>query len=156
MKRTIANSLCALIAVVVAGCCPCRFSARYAKPLEGTVWHLQQLRGNDVSFADSLFNVTFGSDGRLSGIGACNRFTAEWSANEKRALDVGTIASTRMFCPDADSEQTMFAELDGATHYEIDADMLLLLNNGEIRAIFKAQDDGDDSGAAKRSRRSRK
>lgn len=120
------------------------------------MWHLQQLRGNDVSFADSLFNVTFGSDGRLSGIGACNRFTAEWSATEKRALDVGTIASTRMFCPDADSEQTMFAELDGATHYEIDADMLLLLNNGEIRAIFKAQDNGDDSGATKKSRRRRK
>ena len=43
-------------------------------------------------------------------------------------------------CPNIEVEQTMFKELDDATFYEIDGPMLLLLNNGEIRAIFQAQE----------------
>ena len=35
----------------------------------------------------------------------------------------------------------MFKELDEAAFYEVDGPMLLLLKNGEIRAIFRAKDD---------------
>ena len=35
----------------------------------------------------------------------------------------------------------MFKELDDAAFYEIDGPMLLLLKDGEIRAIFRAKDE---------------
>lgn len=132
-----------LIAAVVlfAACCPCRFSRKNAKPLVGTEWHLVQLQGKDVGYALDKFNVQFAADGSLAGIGACNRFTAPYSSTEKRALNIGTIASTRRYCPDQEVEQKMFKELDDAAFYEIDGPMLLLLKDGEIRAIFRAKDE---------------
>ncbi len=129
--------LCALLTVA---CCPCRFSRKNAKPLVGTEWHLVQLRGNDVRFDSDSFNLKFAEDGSLSGIGACNRFTAPYSVTEKRAIDIGTIASTRRMCSNIEAEQTLFRELDDAAFYEIDGPMLLLLKDGEIRAIFHAKE----------------
>ena len=128
----------AATALLIAGCCPSRFSTKHAKPLVGTVWHLVQLSGSDIDIEPSRFNIDFHSDGKLSGIGACNRFNAAYTTTDTHAIDIGTIASTRMMCPDIDREQKLFRELDDATHYEIDGPMLLILNNGEIRAIFKA------------------
>lgn len=127
-----------LTAVALAACCPCRFSTKNARPLVGTEWHLVQLRGNDVAFDAQSFNIHFADDGTLSGIGACNRFNAPYSTTEKRAINIGTIASTRRLCPNIEAEQSMFRELDDAAFYEIDGPMLLLLKDGEIRAIFKA------------------
>lgn len=86
------------------------------------------------------FNVQFAANGSLAGVGACNRFTAPYSITDKRVIDVGTIASTRRLCPNIELEQTMFREIDEATFYEIDGPMLLLLNNGEIRAVFQAKE----------------
>ena len=127
-----------LLAALIIGCCPCRFSRKNAKPLIGTTWHLIQLLGQDVHFKNGTFDITFGDDNRLTGIGACNNFSASYSTTANEGIDVGTIASTRMFCPESETEQKLFRELDDATHFEIDGAMLLLLNNGEIRAIFSA------------------
>lgn len=140
MKKVVTKIVLLLVAVSAIGCCPCRFSRKNARPLVGTEWHLVQLRGNDVSFAAERFNLTFAADGSLAGIGACNRFTAPYSVTEKRGIDIGTIASTRRMCPDIEAEQTLFRELDDAAFYEIDGPMLLLLNDGEIRAIFQAKE----------------
>lgn len=129
-----------LLVTSAIACCPCRFSRKNAKPLVGTEWHLVQLRGNDVAFAAESFNLTFAEDGSLAGIGACNRFTAPYTVNDKRGIDIGTIASTRRMCPNIELEQTLFKELDEAAFYEIDGPMLLLLNDGEIRAIFQAKE----------------
>ncbi len=138
-KRLCIAALLALSAIS-SGCCPCRFGRKNAKPLVGTEWHLVQLRGNDVLLDAASFNVQFAANGSLAGVGACNRFTAPYSITDKRVIDVGTIASTRRLCPNIELEQTMFREIDEATFYEIDGPMLLLLNNGEIRAVFQAKE----------------
>lgn len=140
MKSSIIKTSLLALVVVVTACCPCRFSRKNAKPLVGTEWHLVQLRGGDVSFADDKFNLRFSSEGSLSGIGSCNNFMAPYSTTEKRTINIGTIASTRRYCPESEVEQTLFKELDDAQFYEIDGPMLLLLNDGEIRAVFKAKD----------------
>lgn len=138
MNDHIKYFVAAVAAAVIIGCCPCRFSTKHAKPLVGTEWHLVQLSGTDVDVEKQQFNVMFSADGRLSGTGACNRFNASYTTTDTHAIDIGTIASTRMMCPDIEREQKLFRELDDATHYEIDGPMLLILNNGEIRAIFTA------------------
>lgn len=143
MKKSLFKFSILFVVAVAAGCCPCRFARKNAKPLTGTTWHLVQLSGRDVQLETGTFDITFGADNRLTGIGACNRFSAEFKTTEKETLDIGTIAATRMLCPGSDTEQRMFQELDDATHYEIDGSMLIILNNGEIRAIFAAADTGE-------------
>lgn len=138
MNQRITRTIIALLTLTTVACCPCRFSRKNARPLVGTEWHLVQLRGNDVSFDAQSFNIHFADDGTLAGIGACNRFTAPYTTGENRSIDINTIASTRRFCPNIEAEQTLFRELDDAAYYEIDGPMLLLLKDGEIRAIFQA------------------
>lgn len=138
MRKFLSFSLIMLITAALAGCCPCRFARKNAKSFTGTTWHLIQLAGRDVHFEAGTFDVTFNADKKLTGIGACNRFSANYKATDKESLDVDMIASTRIFCPESETEQQLFRELDDATHYEIDGSMLLLLKNGEIRAIFSA------------------
>ena len=140
MNARITKLVALLLATSAVACCPCRFSRKNAKPLVGTEWHLVQLRGQDIAFSSDKFTLKFAEDGSLAGIGACNRFTAPYSVTEKRGIEIGTIASTRRLCPDIEAEQTLFKELDDATFYEIDGPMLLLLNDGEIRAIFQSKE----------------
>ena len=129
----------AVAALALTDCCPCRKTRKSAKPLTGTTWHLIQLEGRDVNFDAEMFNVTFGEDGKFNGRGACNSFGGNYKADTaKETLEIGTVAATRALCPDIEVEQKLFNELDGATHYEIDGSMLLLLKDGEIRAIFSA------------------
>lgn len=127
-----------LLLALCTACCPCRFNRRNAAPLNGTVWHLVQLAGRDMVFDGGEFEMSFGTDGRLTGFGACNGFSADYTATSKGVLDISLINSTRVYCPNSSVEQQLFTELDNATHYEIDGQIMLLLQNGEIRAIFSA------------------
>ena len=43
-----------------------------------------------------------------------------------------------MMCPNVDLEAELSKILEDATHYEIDGDMLMLLSNGEMQAVFQA------------------
>lgn len=140
MKTAIKNTAVIILAAAITACCPCRFARKYAKPFEGTTWHLVQLTGRDVHFDPDTFNITF-ADGQLHGKGSCNNFAATYTSTDKEALSISKIASTRAFCPESKTEQQLFTELDDATHYEITGSMLFLLKNGEIRAIFSAPDD---------------
>ena len=63
-----------------------------------------------------------------------------YQTTETGGLTVGqNMASTRMFCPDLDREQAFGDVLSGATHYEVDGDMLMLLTDGELRAVLQAR-----------------
>lgn len=44
-----------------------------------------------------------------------------------------------MTCPDMDRERDYAEALEATTHYDMDGPMLLLLSNGELRAVFQAQ-----------------
>ena len=64
----------AALVMLVASCCPCRKHRKGdSKPFVGTEWQLVQLNGRAVPVEGDLFTVVFGEDGRLSGLGACNR-----------------------------------------------------------------------------------
>ena len=138
MKKTLRYTIIIVAAAAVAACCPCRYARKNPKPLAGTTWQLAQLSGIDMQCDPGTFEITFGINGRLTGVGSCNKFNAPYSVTPSRAIDIDTIVSTRRYCPLSEREQRLFRELDDATHYEIDGSMLMLLNNGEIRAIFTA------------------
>ena len=141
MTRFMKLAALAALVMLVASCCPCRKHRKGdGKPFVGTEWQLVQLNGRAVPVEGDLFSVVFGEDGRLSGLGACNRFMGSYQTTETGGLTVGqNMASTRMFCPDLDREQAFGDVLSGATHYEVDGDMLMLLTDGELRAVLQAR-----------------
>ena len=123
---------------VVTSCCNFASRSREVKPLAGTEWHLVQIMGLDVDKAADSYNLLFSTDGKVSGGGDCNRLMGSYKTDDKRALDFGALASTRMMCPDQQSEDEFMDMLGRVTHYEMDGDMMLLLSHGELVAIFKA------------------
>lgn len=110
------------------------------RPLEGTEWQLIQLGGKSVRPEEGTFSLQFDAEKQtVSGTGACNRLSGNYTTGERRALSIGPLASTRMTCPDMDRERDYAEALEATTHYDMDGPMLLLLSNGELRAVFQAQ-----------------
>ncbi len=132
--------LAAVAALLVAACCPCRsYQKRTRRPLEGTAWQLIQLNGRTIQPEAGRYVVVFSqSDRSIAAEGACNKFSGSYTTDDKHSLRIGSLRSTRMTCPDQATEQTFAAALETATHYDMDGPMLLLLSDGELRAVFQA------------------
>lgn len=127
-------------AALVAGCCPCRsYQKKTRRPLIGTQWQLIQLGGKSIRPEAGNYTLTFdGEENRIAGTDACNRITGTYRTDETRALKIGPLGSTRMACPDLQTEQAFTAALEAATHYDMDGPMLLILRDGELQAVFQA------------------
>lgn len=138
MKR-LTLFILAIMAITLTSCCDCRKVAKLQKPLLGTTWQLVQIMGRDIKAEGESYTLMFNEDGSVSGQGDCNRLTAIFKTTEKRALDISQLGSTRRLCPDAEGEQAYFDMLDRVTHYEMDGDMMILLSDGTLVAIMKAQ-----------------
>ena len=142
MKRILVSILVLLAA---AGCshskeCHCRaYQKKYRRPLTETRWQLVQLDGRNVRSEAGAFTLTLSAaEGRISGTGACNRLSGNYATDEKRALKIGPVVSTRMACPEAEQEQKFLGALEATTHYDMDGPMLMLLCDGELRAVLQA------------------
>ena len=141
MKRSILFIFVSILSIslISTSCCNCRKSRKLIKPLVGTEWQLVQIMAKDVVTADQNYTILFESNGTMNGMGDCNRFTATFTTDMSRNLDISNLGSTRRLCPNADAETEFFTMLEEVTHYEMDADMMLMLSNGTLVAIFKAQ-----------------
>lgn len=116
-----------------------RLPKKYRRPLTETVWQLVQLNGQNLRPEPGTFTLTLsGDEGRVSGTGACNRLTGDYAADEKRMLKIGPVVTTRMACPEAEQERKFLEALEATTHYDMDGPMLMLLCDGELRAVLQA------------------
>lgn len=81
--------------------------------------------------------LTFNADGRLSGQGPCNAFSAAYSLTGE-GLAIARPAPTRRTCAPAvmQSEQAFFATLAGVRRFEIAPDGALLLHTDAGRSIL--------------------
>ena len=131
----------AAAAILAASCCPCRsYQKKTRRPLAGTEWQLIQLGGKAVKPEEGKFTVTLLAEGnRLTGVGACNRLTGAYKTDGNRTLKIGPLAATMMACPGMDEEDAFTKMLESVTHYDMDGPMLLLLSDGELRAVFQAR-----------------
>ena len=137
MKKLLVLLVAAAVAV---GCCStCRMRVKNAKPLEGTMWHLVKVGGESVSLPADEFNIIL-NENSLGGRGACNSLLGQYATGEKLELRFSSLGSTKMLCPHNEAlEMKLIKILSQTTHYDIDYDMLMLLNKGEIIAVFQAQ-----------------
>ena len=140
MKILLRIAVIAAIAALAAGCCKCRsYQKKNRRPLVGTEWQLIQLGGRTIRPAEGSYTVTFLAEGnRLAGVGDCNRLAATYSTDESRALHIGPVAATRMACPEGSDELSFIEALETTTHYDMDGPLLLLLADGELRAVLQA------------------
>lgn len=65
--------------------------------LTGTEWRLSAI-GDQAALEQPKASLSFGSEGRVSGHGGCNRFFGTYRQDADR-LNIGPIASTRIGCP---------------------------------------------------------
>lgn len=139
MRKIIAAVMFAAI-FSLAGCCTaCKQRYKNARPLENTVWHLVKMGGEQVDVPADVFNLTL-SEGNLSGVAACNRFAAQYTLGEKFSIRVTPVVSTRMACHENEALESRFLEVvGGASHYDIDYDMLMIIKDGAVKAVLKAQ-----------------
>lgn len=141
MKILLKIAAVAALAALVAGCCNCRsYQKKTRRPLVGTEWQLVQLDGKPVKPEEGKFTLTLLAEGnRFAGVGACNRLMGKYEATEKGALKIGPVASTMMACPGMEQEDAFTKMLEATTHYDMDGPMLLLLSDGELKAVFQAK-----------------
>ena len=141
MKILIKIAIVAVAAALMAGCCNCRsYQKKPRRPLVGTEWQLIQLGGKAVKPEEGKFTITLlAENNRLAGVGACNRLMGTYKTDEKRSLKFGPLASTMMACPGMEQEDAFTKALESVTHYDMDGPMLLLLSDGELRAVFQAK-----------------
>ena len=141
MKILLRIAVIAAVAALAAGCCKCRsYQKKNRRPLIGTEWQLIQLDGRAVKPEEGKFTVTLLAEGnRLTGVGACNRLTGAYKTDGKRTLKVGPLAATMMACPGMEQEDAFTKALEATTHYDMDGPMLLLLGDGELKAVFQAK-----------------
>ncbi len=142
MKIITIIATAALAAIVCAGCCHCRsYQKKTRRPLCGTTWQAVQLNGRDVVREEpQQYTIILSENGDMAGQGDCNRLMGHYTADESRAIRFADIASTRVMCPRGSRESEFIAALNSATHYDMDGPMLILLSNGEQRAVFQAQE----------------
>ncbi len=138
MRKVILLAVTMLAMATMVGCCSCR-KGKNNRPLVATQWQVVRMMGQEIDAEDNQFVFTFSSDGRFSGIGACNRMMGDYSTTEKRDIKFGALAGTRMMCPKANLEAEFTKIVGQATHYDIDGDMLLLFSNGELQAVLQAK-----------------
>jgi len=139
MKRL--GYICVILAIAtLSSCCSCRgYQKRTQRPLENTQWHLVQLMGQQVTTNPNKLHITFLKDNKIVGVGACNSIRAQYTVNDNRSIKIEHVTSTRMMCPDMTLEQQFTSALESTTHYEMDGPNLLLLTNGELRAVLEAK-----------------
>jgi heat shock protein HslJ len=94
--------------------------------------------GDSLTLPVDEFNIILNENG-LGGRGACNSLLGQYATGDKKALRFSHLGSTKMLCPHNEALETKLAQiLSQTTHYDIDYDMLMLMRNGEIIAVFKA------------------
>ena len=135
-----------LLAAVGASAVSCCSACRGAKvvPVSGTQWALIELNDQVIdregNNAERL-TLTLGEDGRVAGVGDCNRFFGPYSYYADGRIDISNLGSTRMLCPNQALEDQYFRALQNATSFKIDGDFLLLTDaHSKLIASFKRID----------------
>ena len=136
MKKIMYLMLLVAVGISAVSCCSaCR--ARKPMQVSGTKWGLIEMNGAVVDRQNGMspdrLTLTLGEDGRVAGMGDCNRYFGPYTLNNGK-IDISSIGSTRMMCPNQQLETEFFRMLENAASCKIDGDFLIL-SDGENRII---------------------
>ncbi|MFA7322895.1 MAG: META domain-containing protein [Candidatus Nanopelagicales bacterium] len=111
--------------------------------LPGTSWQATGVNnGKQAVVSDSTvaaITANFGANGRLTGSGGCNNYSARYSTRGKHVIWIGPVASTMMACaPEVMTmEQNFFTALGKSSSYTREGGQLTLRGiKGSTQATF--------------------
>ncbi|MDR0910043.1 MAG: META domain-containing protein [Spirochaetaceae bacterium] len=152
MKKLLLHSSSAALAALLlclsfSACASSGFEAA-----EGKVWLLTAIEGNlpEAAFTredipegnntreNAWFSLSFDA-GKVSGIGAPNRFNGPFATDGSKISQSGPFASTMMLAlnaPETLSESTFFKLLQDASSWELGENQLIILS-GKDKLIFQ-------------------
>lgn len=118
MKKAV---LMALILVALLAAC-----SGSATSLMGPTWTVTSLTGVGVDPTVTITAV-FGSDGKITGSGGCNNYTAAYTVDGS-SITIESPAATQMACAEIANQQESeyFYLLEGTGTYEIRGDKLTI------------------------------
>jgi heat shock protein HslJ len=110
------------------------------RTLEGPTW--VPVFAGDMPVPEAVVTLEF-CNGTVSGQGPCNAYSASATVDGS-SLTVGPIAASRAACPDLEIEGQLFAALEAARSWSIEAgDLVLLDEAGAPLMSFVAASTGD-------------
>lgn len=130
MKRAFLILL--VLAMVLAAC-------GSAPSLTGVTWTVTSLAGVNIDPTVTITAV-FGTDGKITGSGGCNNYTAAYTTNGN-SLTIESPASTMMSCSEVvdQQESQYFYLLEGTGTYEIRGDKLTIKDSsGQTTLEYKS------------------
>ncbi len=87
------------------------------------------------------YELSFLADGRVAGIGECNRFFGPYQVvNANGGIKIGPVASTMMACLDPNIETEFFRMFENVHLYQLDEKNLYLFVDNKIKAVFEPTD----------------
>jgi heat shock protein HslJ len=117
-------------------------SSEVTHELVGTRWALVRLGGQSVNIpegAQEPFLTLQSADSRAVGYGGCNRFTGGYELSGQD-LRFKHMASTRMACPDMQTESAFMKTLEATARWQISGSQLDLFGaDGALVASFEAR-----------------
>jgi heat shock protein HslJ len=113
--------------------------------LPGTSWKITMYNNGNQAVVGLLtgtdISLNFGTDGQASGNAGCNTYSGGYQAGGK-ALKVGPLAGTRMFCDKPagvmDQEKRYLAALQSAATYEVTGRTLTIRDAGGAMQVLAA------------------
>jgi heat shock protein HslJ len=168
MKKLTGVFLCvvfilqSIIFVSCANGAPVRESGADFKDVQGKEWMLLEVKSQgktvsidrkklEASFPGGIFTINFeesgsGSEGRVSGVGAPNRYFGPYTVNNNKTLSIGNLASTMMaalFEPEELKENEFLTYLSKAKRWDLRSGKLELYSvnsaEAEVVLIFEAR-----------------
>lgn len=116
-------------------------SSRNLVQLSDVKWVLESMDGKSLQMKENdkeVFIEFNGTDKRASGMAGCNRFFGAYEM-EGTKLNFSQMGSTRMACPEMETETSFFQVLDRTDAYVIKEHQLSFLQKGKVIAVFKAK-----------------
>lgn len=121
----------------------CRPVQSPAQALPGTNWLLSSLEGQ-MPLPGANITLQFGVDGTASGSDGCNRYSTSYTVNQSSISFGQPAATTMMACaePVMRQAETYLQALGRANRFQLQNDLLILLDGQAVLATFVAEAQG--------------
>lgn len=136
MKKVVLKAAVLLCAGI--GMSACKSSKQAVQPIDLTgEWNIVTVNGDKINAANTPFIGLDVKEKRVYGNAGCNRMTGSFEIDSLHPgkIQFGQIGTTRMTCPDMETESKVLQALDNVTGYT-ETDQGLSLTDAEGKALM--------------------
>lgn len=131
MTRKLIFGIFVLTTVLLYGCS----SGNQTASLKSTNWQLDSIIGLKIVPEGKSTTLEFGSDGKISGYGGCNKYAGKYKTSGKNISFIDVYA-TEMACINSQVEANFLAALKKTDNYKISGGKLMLYETGKLLVIM--------------------